>query len=203
MSPILSEEIEHESTSGPVETSDQSLVLRFQNGCNDAATQIYLRYAKRLRSLIGRRCSEDLAARFDADDVVQSVFRSFFQAARRGHYQVPAGEELWKILLVIALNKLRNEAAFHRAARRDVRLTASEANGPGLDSLERDDFAYVFLRLAIDEALERMPVSHRQMIELRIQGHEVAQIAAATGRSKRTVERILQEVRQQLALHLP
>ena len=36
------------------------------------------------------------------------------------------------------------------------------------------------------------------MVELRIQGHEVAEIARQTGRSKRSVERALQEVRSKL-----
>jgi hypothetical protein len=36
------------------------------------------------------------------------------------------------------------------------------------------------------------------MIELRIAGHEVADIATQTQRSKRSVERILQDFRQKL-----
>ena len=41
-------------------------------------------------------------------------------------------------------------------------------------------------------------VSQGEMLELRIQGHEVAEIAKQLGRSKRTVERNLQEVRAHL-----
>jgi len=37
------------------------------------------------------------------------------------------------------------------------------------------------------------------MIALRIDGHEVAEIAEQMRRSKRTVERVLQEFRRQLA----
>jgi hypothetical protein len=44
------------------------------------------------------------------------------------------------------------------------------------------------------EALERLPSHQKAMFELRIQGCEVAEIALKTGRSKRTVQRILQEV---------
>jgi RNA polymerase sigma-70 factor (ECF subfamily) len=186
------------SLSGESLLSDRSLVRRLKNGSNEAATQIYLRYARRLLTLVRRRCSADLAARFDPDDVVQSVFRSFFQAARRGLYDVPAGQELWKILLVIALNKLRNAAAFHRAARRDVRLTALGILEEALARAAHDDFAELFLQLAIEEALERLPPTHRRMVELRLKGHEVAEIARVTGRSRRTTERLLQEARQQL-----
>jgi DNA-directed RNA polymerase specialized sigma24 family protein len=37
------------------------------------------------------------------------------------------------------------------------------------------------------------------MVELLIEGHEVAEIATTLGRSKRTVERSLQAVRQKLS----
>jgi RNA polymerase sigma-70 factor (ECF subfamily) len=185
--------------SSTTEASDGSLVRRFRHGSEDAATQLYLRYARRLRALARARCPRNLAVRVDADDIVQSVFRSFFQAARRGLYEVPRGEELWKILLVIALNKIRDATSFHQAARRDVRLTAqAEHNQAALAEKQQDDASLVFLQLVIDEALERLPPPHRRMVRMRIEGHEVAQIALATGRSKRSVERILQEARQKL-----
>ncbi len=179
--------------------SDHSLLRRFRRGSQDAATELYLRYAKRLYGLARGRVSADLAPRVDADDIVQSVFKSFFQAVGRGHYDVPAGEELWKILLVIALNKIRTQKAYHRAAKRDARLTAGgECFERTLETLQHDEAAYAFLQLATEEALDRLPPSHKQMVELRIQGHEVAQIAVLTGRSKRTVERVLQEARTRL-----
>jgi DNA-directed RNA polymerase specialized sigma24 family protein len=40
------------------------------------------------------------------------------------------------------------------------------------------------------------------MLELRVQGYEVAEIAKETGRSKRTVERNLQEIRAWLRAYL-
>jgi DNA-directed RNA polymerase specialized sigma24 family protein len=40
------------------------------------------------------------------------------------------------------------------------------------------------------------------VVELRMEGYEVAEIAQQTGRSKRTVERILQESRNQLKVLL-
>jgi DNA-directed RNA polymerase specialized sigma24 family protein len=36
------------------------------------------------------------------------------------------------------------------------------------------------------------------MVELRVEGYEVAEVARKTGRSRRTVERILQEARLKL-----
>jgi len=172
-----------------------------RGGHEDAATQLYLRYAHRLRSLARAKVSPDLARRVDVDDIVQSVFGSFFRGASRGYYDVPAGEELWKLFLVIALNKIRAKGAYHRAGKRDVRLTAGGEALEGVpgDGGEGDDVAYSVLRLTVHDALERLPPHHKQVLVLRIEGHEVADIARQTGRSKRTVERILQECRKYLA----
>ena len=87
--------------------SDGSLMRRLQTGSQDAATQLYLRYAKRLHALSRAKCSPDLAARVDSDDIVQSVFRTFFRRVEKGEYDVPDGEELWKLFLVIGLNKIQ------------------------------------------------------------------------------------------------
>jgi RNA polymerase sigma-70 factor (ECF subfamily) len=185
----------------PEETpSDHALLSRFRRGSDDAPTLLYLRYAERLRALAVAQRSPGLAARVDPEDIVQSVFRTFFRRAAEGQYDVPEGEEIWKLLLVIGLHKIRAVGAFHRAARRDVRLTAAgEVYDRAIDTKSgRDDSALDILRLVIDELLEGLPTSHRPIVELRIEGHEIAEIARRTHRSKRTVERVLQEFRQRL-----
>src|SRR6478672_1608798 len=110
--------------------SDRSLLRRLRSGSEDAATQLYLRYAHRLRGLVKAQSSPDLARRVEAEEIVQSIFGSFFRGAGNGYYDVPGGEDLWKLFLVIALNKIRAKGAFHRAAKRDIRMTA------GADELE-------------------------------------------------------------------
>lgn len=197
--------LSYRKTVGPDDpVSDRSLLSRFQVGQADAARAIYERYAGRLRALARAKCSAQLNRRVDADDIVQSVFRRFFQAAARGTYQVPAGEDLWDLLLVITTNRIRTEETYHRAAKRDVRLTDEidfdepyRATRGG-----QDDFSEAFLELTLKEVLERLPPAYRTVVELRMANYEVAEIAARTGRSKRTVERILQESRNQLRVLL-
>jgi RNA polymerase sigma-70 factor (ECF subfamily) len=177
--------------------SDGSLLRRFLDGNQNAAREIYQRYAHRLRALANSRCSADLANRLDIEDIVQSVFGSFFRAASSGYYDVPAGEELWKLLLVIALNKIRAKGAFHRAAKRDVRLTAGEALLGKLST--GDEEAETLLQLTIAEFLDTLAPQQREILRLRIDGFEVAEIAEKTGRARRTVERVLQDMRKKLA----
>lgn len=181
--------------------SDRSLLEKLQRGQDSAATQLYVRYANRLRALASAQCSPKLASRVDPEDIVQSVFRTFFRRAVEGHYEVPKGEELWKLFLVIALNKIRATGAYHTAAKRDARATASgEAFTKAVDETAgKDEQALAVLRMVIDEILTKLPESQRQIIELRIEGYEVGEIAAKTGRAKRSVERVLQEFRKSLS----
>jgi RNA polymerase sigma-70 factor (ECF subfamily) len=181
--------------------SDRSLLRRFRCGQPDAATELYLRYAERLRSLAVGQCAPDLAPRMDPDDIVQSVFRTFFRRAARGQYDVPEGEDLWKLFLVIALHKIRSAATFHRAAKRDVRATGTGlTDAPaGQHPAAPDEVALTTLRMVIDELLGSLPPSMRAIVEMRVEGHEVEEIARRTQRSRRSVERALHEFRSRLS----
>jgi RNA polymerase sigma-70 factor (ECF subfamily) len=183
----------------PKEPSDRSLLRGIQSGSQDSAVLLYRRYAQRLHALVKARFSRDLARRIEPDDLVQSVFCTFFRKAGQGCYDVPAGAELWGLLLVIALNKVRARAAFFQASRRDVRVT-SRLDGfePPARPSVAEDVAYTHLRLVVEETLQPLPPSHRDVVRLRIEGHEVAEIADKTQRSKRTVERVLQGFREKL-----
>jgi len=182
------------------EPSDHSLVRRFRQGNQDAANLLYHRYAHRLLTLVRARHFPDLASLVDSEDIVQSVFGSFFRRVSRDMYDVPAGEELWHLFLVITLNKIRAKGVFHRAAKRDVRRTIG---GQGIDQYpeapKSGEHAYVLLKLAVEEALDGLPAQHRLAVQLRMEGHEVVEIARMMGRGKRSVERILQECREKLS----
>jgi DNA-directed RNA polymerase specialized sigma24 family protein len=185
-------------------TTDASLLRRFKGGEADAATALYLRYAKRLQALAKSQTSSVLATRVDPEDVVQSVFRTFFRRASEGHYDIPEGEELWKLFLVISLNKVRTLGEFHRAGKRDVKRTVSAtyvvggAHGGHDGRGESDAEAWTTLRMVVDDLLGAISPTNRRIVELRIEGFHVAEIAEKTDRSKRTVERVLQGFRTQL-----
>lgn len=183
-------------SSGP---SDRSLLARVQDGSQTAADELYRRYARRLMALARAESGRDLAARVDAEDIVQSVFGSFFRGVKQGYYQAPPGEELWGLFLVIALNKVRAKGAYHRAAKRDVRKTRGEVAPGAFEPPADDETAHRLLTMVVDEVLAELPGGHRDVVRLRIEGFEVAEVAAQTGKSKRTVERVLQEFRNKMA----
>lgn len=168
-------------------------------GEQDAATALYLRYADHLRALAARQSSPALAARLDPDDIVQSVFRTFFRRIGDDQYDVPAGDDLWRLFLVIALHKIRNAAVHHRAAKRDVRQTVPiGADAHRAEAAAGDATGLAVLRMVIEETMARLPDGTRRIVELRVEGHEVAEIADRVRRSKRSVERVLQQFRLEL-----
>jgi DNA-directed RNA polymerase specialized sigma24 family protein len=176
--------------------SDRGLVRTFQAGSEEAAEQLYRRYAGRLMELTACRRSADLTARFDPEDVVQSVFRTAFERLRLGLYHVPEGGDLWGLLLVLAVHKVQKLAAVHHASKRDARITT----GPnGLDgAFRRDEEAGEFLRLVVNEVIEELPPAHRTIVRLRMESYEIAEIAARVERSSRTVERVLEQFRDRM-----
>jgi RNA polymerase sigma-70 factor (ECF subfamily) len=187
-----------DSQTNPQHFTDASLLVRLQAGEDDAATALYTRYAHRLMELANRSRGDDLSARVDAEDIVQSVFRTFFRRVSDGHYLIPEGEELWKLLLVIALNKVRMIAEHHRAAKRDVTRTRSMDNhdvGNPTDASE-------VLRMTIHDVLDSLPEPHQQVVNARIDGYEIGEIAQRVSLSRRSVERILQSFRKRLRTNL-
>lgn len=181
--------------------TDHALLHRYRKGEQDAATQLYLRYSARLQSWASSQTSAVFTTRFDEEDVVQSVFRTLFRRVSEGLYDVPPGEELWQLLLVIALNKIRKLATFHRAQKRDVGKTH------GSEALELvqyrnqtpDETSLQILQLVLDDLLRHLPETQRAIVEMRIEGHKTDDIAQSTGRSSRTVERVLQGFRLKLS----
>jgi RNA polymerase sigma factor (sigma-70 family) len=173
------------------EATDRTLLRRVREGESEAATLLYDRYARRLLALAAARTGRDLSARLDPEDVLQSVFRTFFRRAARGEYDLPDGANLWGLLAVIAVNKVRAKGAYHRAASRNVGATT----GKELlrDVTEDDETALADLQLTIDEILGGLPETQRAIIRHRIAGEPVADIAQKTGRSKRSVERAIQD----------
>jgi RNA polymerase sigma-70 factor (ECF subfamily) len=182
-------------------STDGSLVQKLQSGEQQAATELYMRYADRLLRLTKYNTAGKLSSRFDPEDVVQSVFRTFFRRVAHGALEIPAGEELWRLLLVLSLNKIRGLGKFHSTKKRSVDRTLTGANYA--DIVEKlavpDPQPRKILELVIEDVLSGMPLANRQIIEQRIEGASVVEIAAETKRSRRTVERVLKAFREKIA----
>lgn len=182
------------------------LVTRWRNGDEQAADELFRRYAGRLLALAQSRLSDKLALRVDAEDVVQSVYRSFFVHARAGRYIFERSGDLWKLLVAITLHKVRGQAEFHAADKRALDREQAAPNGAAdwqglsVPALTRQPTPLEAAALAdeLEQVMRHLESPQRKMFELRLQGYSLEEIAAECDCSVRTVKRGLSLIRQVL-----
>jgi RNA polymerase sigma-70 factor (ECF subfamily) len=193
-----------------METSPRSLVERWRQGDQKAAEELFQLYVARLVAIVGDRISRRFVRHFDPGDVIQSAFRSFFMGAREGRFEFERDGDLWRLLVAVTLNKLRIKVRSFRAEKRDVER---EEYVPSLDELcaeHADDLAReptpvaaVALADEVDALMQALNPNERTMLEMRLQGYDLDEIARATGRCERTVRRVLDKVRALLQAQDP
>jgi RNA polymerase sigma-70 factor (ECF subfamily) len=183
---------------------DQSgdLLARWREGDQRAASELFRRYADRLIALARSRLPAEMARRIDAEDVVQSVYRSFFANASDGHYALERGGDLWKLLVTITLHKLYHQVEKNSAGKRAIlrERSTGDDNGFAAQVLAREPSPVEALALAdeLELLMRRLGPLERRMLELRLQGYTLEEIADQTQRSLRSVCRVLDEVKQLL-----
>src|SRR6516164_7022781 len=105
---------------------DKVLVELWRAGDENAARQLFDAYAERLVALARRRISPRLASRVDPEDVVQSVFRTFFGRLKEGRFKLEHQDDLCKLLVRITVHKTLRQVAFHQAAKRRLGSEAGQ-----------------------------------------------------------------------------
>ena len=181
------------------------LMARWRNGDEQAAAELFQRYAERLLALARSRLSPRMARHVDPEDVVQSVCRSFFAGARARRYALQRSGDLWRLLAAITLHKVRRQVERHTAAKRAVGRERPLEGESGLFGLPEDVLAREPTpaeAAALTDTLEQMfrglaPLE-RRMVELRLQGCGIDEIADQATRSERTVRRLLERVKERL-----
>lgn len=177
--------------------TDRSLIARIRSGDEAAAKELYDRYARRVFGLVRSQMAEHLRSQVEPEDIVQSVFKSIFRGVNAGGYDAPEGGTLWQLLAVIAVHKVRRNANRRAAARRDDRRTQSleaVADGQLAGTLATEQ-----MEAALREAIECLKPFEQSVVMLRVQGYSVEEISGRLERSRRTVERSLQNARRTLA----
>ena len=163
-------------------------------GNQEAAAALFHRYAAQLVALARGRLSDKLARRIDPEDVVQSAYRSFFADTREGRYQVERGGDLWQLLVAITLHKLNDQVKRNLAqTRRGARAYPSAARRPWTPTAlaaKPSPLEAIVLAEQIEQLLRRLEPLQTRMLEMRLQGHTLEEIAAAAGCSQRTVIRV-------------
>lgn len=181
-------------------TNIGDLLLRLQDGNEAAAQKLFDQYSRRLTALAEKHLSDRLSQRIDGEDIVQSVFRTFFQRSQRGEFQVNSTVDLWQLLVTITLAKVRSQARRHAAGKRSIDAEAGDIEGylSQAISAEPSPEEAVMLVDQIETVLDGLPATYAEILMRRLQGQSRGEIAAELQISRQTVYRALALLRSQL-----
>ena len=183
-----------------------NLLKRVRDQDSDAAMELFHRYLNRLIALVRTRLSNKLARRLDPEDVVQSAYRSFFTAAQDGRFELQRSGDLWRLLAAITINKLGKQVERHTAAKRDYAaeqaIDSADASvravQPELLARDPTPAEATMLVEQVELLMSDFDEVQRKMLEMRLAGHTVGEIADEINRSERTVRRLLDKVKDKL-----
>jgi RNA polymerase sigma-70 factor (ECF subfamily) len=178
------------------------LLERLRRGDEQAAAEVFHRFARRLIALARNQLDSRIRTRVEPEDVVQSVFRSFFTRFDSGQFQLGDWDSLWTVLAVITVRKCANRREFWHAAKRDLQreTEAARQGDPLQKALARDPTPAeaAILSEVVEQLMKHVAERDRAILTLHLQGCDIAAISEQVGRTERTVRRTLERVRQTL-----
>ncbi len=180
-------------------------VVRLRAGNDEAAAEVFQRFAGRLLGLARSRLDRALRRKVDPEDVMQSVFRSFFVRHAAGQFEVGSWDNFWTILAVITVRKCSNQARHFLRDRRNVRAEVAPAGGPdesasSWEGLSREPTPEeaAMLTETLEQVMRKLDDRDQQILTLHLQGKDLRAISQETGYAERTVRRVLDHVRHHL-----
>src|SRR5437764_5832423 len=106
------------------------LMRRLRAGDGTAAAELVRRYEPEIRRAVRVRLTDPRLRRvLDSLDVCQSVLGNFFVRVAAGQLQLDRPENLLRLLVTMARNKVLDHARRQQAARRDQRRVATDDLG--------------------------------------------------------------------------
>lgn len=179
----------------------QYLVAAVQRGDAAALDALLRRHLPDLRVFVRAKSGPQLRAQESCSDLVQTVCREALQSVERYEWRGEGSFRRW--LFTVALNKLRNRADYHAAARRDTgRVVAGNdfvgetpgGFGPSQHAIAAEAAA------KFEASLDRLEEDQREVILMaRVIGMSHAEIAAELGLAEGAVRTRLSRAMAKLA----
>lgn len=167
----------------------ENLVEKLRGGCEEAASEVFRRYSDRLLALAESRLNAQIKGRVGADDIVQSVFRTFFRRSLDGQFTFDHTGALWRLLVTITKRKCSRAARPHPKSPLAKSLDAEDGVEIAGGEPSPEEVATVID--LTQRMLEKFASHERAMIELRFQGYSTSEIGEKLGCSRQTVWRAL------------
>ncbi len=156
---------------------------RIRAGDEQAAVELVRRYEPAIRLEVRMRLADSRLRRvLDTMDLCQSVLAGFFVRAAAGQFDLERPEQLVRLLVTIARNKVAYQARRQRAQRRDQRrdVALEGQDGEPLDAGPSPS-RVASGRELLAELRRRLGPEELRLADLRAEGCDWAAIAAALG----------------------
>jgi RNA polymerase sigma factor (sigma-70 family) len=161
-----------------------------------AQQQLWNRYFARLAAIARTRLAGAQRRDADEEDVVLSVFDSFFRAARAGRFpDLQDRTGLWPLLVKITARKAINQVKRQQAKKRS---TAAEEAVPDIAHLAGDEPTPQFaaeIAEQVERLLGKLDGDLRTVAVMKLEGFTNAEIAVRFGIVERSIERKLARIR--------
>ncbi len=160
----------------------RDLIRRVRDRDQEAAQELVRRYEGVIRRVVRIRLRDaSLRRLLDSTDICQSVLASFFVRTALGEYELESPEQLLNLLAAIARNKLVNQAARLRAARRDVRRDAVGDHAPLVPDAATDPGEQAAAKELLEKVRDRLGPPERYLAEQRSLGRTWEELAGELG----------------------
>jgi RNA polymerase sigma-70 factor (ECF subfamily) len=177
-------------------------------GEHAAASVVFRRFASRLALLARDRLEKRLQGKVDADDVLQSVWRTFFRRCAQAEFDLDGWDQLEKLLVCLTIRRCSVWSKHFHSRCRDIATegpTGGDANQAlTRDTLDREPTAEeAAIRGELEEELLRgLRKRDRDIVSLRLAGYTPSETASELNLPERTVFRVLTQVRDRLTQRL-
>jgi len=175
------------------------LLRRWLAGDEQAAAKLWRRHFVRLIGLARKSFASRLARHFDPEDLVQTVYLKFFAAARQNLPALRSNDDMWRWLVTIMRNKVKD----HHKRQHALKRQGDAGESPRTTLVQVVDRQptpsdQAALTDELNRLLRVFPRFHRRMVALRLEGWKVEDIAEVTSGHERTVRRVLKRVQSYL-----
>lgn len=165
------------------------------------------RFTRRLVGLARTHLDARLQHKIEPEDVVQSVYRSFFLRYGNELPEERGFEGLWPLLTLITVRKCADRVRYYQAERRKISREATGGGAAGDDrplpwqeavSREPTPEHAAVLAETLENLLANLDADERSIIELSLQGFSTQEVSERLGRAERSVRRVRERVRKHL-----
>jgi RNA polymerase sigma-70 factor (ECF subfamily) len=187
------------------ELSFEELMGGLRAGDEAAAEEVFRAFVGRLVALADRHLERAVRQRVGPEDVVQSVFRSFFRRQAAGQWHAASWRNLWSLLATITVRKCRRQNRLAHAARRDVArevhpkpLSSDAGSFRAPPAPEPTPEEAAVLAELVEHLLTGLTGPEQEIVRRTLQGEAIPAIAEQVGCSRRKVYRVQEQLREYL-----